>query len=178
VLLVDRRRTWEVREALDPVLPPGHELVDLEDVWLGAPPLPGRVAAAEYRVRLERPGAGRDALTAAASTLLEARELPRVRQKGSGPVPYDLRPLLADISIGDGEPPEITMRTVFHVQRGTGRPEEVVAALGDELGIPLRPESVVRAGLLLEDDVPDLDRGQVRPAPAGRRQAGHGGRRR
>ena len=56
VTLTERWPAWRVREALVDGLPAGWHLVDLEDVWVGAPPLPGRVAAADYRIAIE--GAG------------------------------------------------------------------------------------------------------------------------
>ena len=42
-------------------------------------------------------------------------------------VPY---PLLIDVTIVDGPPVTVLTRTRFHPELGTGRPEEVVAALG------------------------------------------------
>jgi len=42
----------EARRRLEPALPPGHHLVDLHDVWFGAPALPGMVVAADYRVEV------------------------------------------------------------------------------------------------------------------------------
>ena len=38
---------------------------------------------------------------------------------------------------------------------GTGRPEEVVAALADELGAPLAIDAIVRERLLLADELAD-----------------------
>jgi hypothetical protein len=39
----------EVRHALLDAIPSGHELVDMHDVWTGAPTLPSLVVAADYR---------------------------------------------------------------------------------------------------------------------------------
>lgn len=152
VVLTERLPAWQVREALADRLPDGWALVDLTDVWLGGPALAGRVAAADYRVTLD--GAPVDSLERAARALMAARTLPRERAKGDGTVRYDLRPLLADVRVADPGPPvTLTIRTRFHAELGTGRPEEVVLALADELGSPLTIDTIVRERLLLADEL-------------------------
>ena len=92
-------------------------------------------------------------LKAAAAELLAATELSRERQKGGSPVRYDLRPLLVDVGVVDDGPPVVLRaRTRFHPVLGTGRPEEVVAALGDAVGSTLRVASIVRERLILADE--------------------------
>ena len=155
LLLTERCPRWRVREALIPHLPPGWRLLDLADVWLGGPALAGVVAAADYRITLEATDgiAGTD-VAAAARAVTAAPSLPRRREKGGGPVTYDLRPLLVTIDVaGTGPPVVIRARTRFHPSLGTGRPEEVVAALADELGRPLTTSSVVRERLILADEL-------------------------
>jgi radical SAM-linked protein len=158
LFLTERRPTWQVREALLDRLPPGWSLVDLYDVWLAGPALPGQVAAADYRIELTPAeasgGATPDAgsVSRAVDGLLAARSLPRQRAKGGGTVTYDLRALLIDLAVADPGPPvAIRARTRFHPELGTGRPEEVVAALGDALGIALAASSIVRERLILAD---------------------------
>jgi len=152
ILLSEAVPVWRVRDALMRSLPAGWSLVDLHDVWLGSPALAGRVTGAVYRVTLDG-DADPGMVAAAASALLEARQLIRTRLKGGASVAYDLRPLLAGIDIDQPGPP-IVMRvqTRFHPERGSGRPEEVVAALGDRLGRPLAPVSIVRERLILADE--------------------------
>ncbi len=153
IVLTERLPAWQVREALDGRLPDGWSLVDLADVWLGGPALAGRVAAADYRVTLGGDVAW-DAVTGAAVALLAARSLPRERAKGDGVVRYDLRPLLVDVGVVDPGPPvTVRIRTRSHAELGTGRPEEVVLALGDELGTTLTIETIVRERLLLADEL-------------------------
>lgn len=150
IVLTEFVPTWRVRAGLGEHPPDGWRLVDLHDVWLGSPPLAGQVAAADYR--MEVGGAGESALAAAATALLNATELPRERLKGGSMVRYDLRPLLADVCVLEAGPPIVLrIRTRFDPVLGTGRPEEVVAALGDAVGNPLVVESVVREGLILGD---------------------------
>jgi hypothetical protein len=130
--------------------------VDLQDVWLAGPPLAGRVAAADYWVALTaaEPPVSADGLADACAQLLAATTIPRERAKGGGTVTYDLRPLLADVRVVEAGPPVVLRtRTRFHPELGTGRPEEVVAALADVAGAPLEAASIVRERLLLADDL-------------------------
>jgi hypothetical protein len=160
LLLVERRRAWEVRDALSERLPPGHHWVGLEDVWLGAPPLAGRVTAADWSVRVSAVGSARTvALAAAAARLLAARELIRSREKGGATRSYDLRPLLVGIEV-DPAPASgsldssavVRFRTRIHPELGSGRPEEVLGALGEAVGWPLVTEGLTRTRIVLADD--------------------------
>ena len=160
LVLTDRWPAWRVRGALEPVLPAGWSLVRLEDVWLGGPPLAGRVAAADHRVEIGAGEAGTapvhpERLRTACAMFRAARSVPRDRRKGEGSVRYDLRPLVLDADvIEDGPPVVLRIRTRFDPERGTGRPEEVVAALGELIGEPLEARTMVRERLLLADDLP------------------------
>ena len=141
-----------VREGVGTCLPEGWRLVDLFDVWLGAPPLAGQVAAADYRIAFESTDVG--SLAAACDALLAASTLERERAKGTSVVTYDLRPLLADVRVADPGPPVcVRARTRFDPVRGTGRPEEVVAALNDRLETPVSVVSIVRERLILADEL-------------------------
>jgi hypothetical protein len=153
MVLTERWPVWRVRGALSGGIPSGWRLVDIFDVWLGGPPLAGRVAAADYRIELLD---AHDplALERAAADLVAADHLPRQRQKGAGTVDYDLRPLLAGLSVDGGPPPVIRARTRFHPELGTGRPEEVIGALADRLGTPLEIRRIVRERVLLDEDLP------------------------
>ncbi|MGK2849542.1 MAG: DUF2344 domain-containing protein [Candidatus Limnocylindrales bacterium] len=158
VVLTERWPAWRVREALTPHVPAGWQLLELHDVWLAGPALGGRVAAADHQVVLVG-AAGIDAarLGEACAMLLSARRVPRERRKGDGTVTYDLRPLVVDVRlVSDGPPPVLVTRTRIHPELGTGRPEEVVAALGDIIGERLQVESIVRDRLVLLEDL-DLD---------------------
>lgn len=152
LLLAERWPRWRVREALEPQVPAGWRLIDLADVWLGGPALAGLVAAADYRITID--GASGAEIADAARALVDANSLPRSREKGGGTVEYDLRPLLIAIAVADEGPPVIVRaRTRFHPSLGTGRPEEVVAALSDQLGRPVAVKEIVRERLLLADEL-------------------------
>jgi len=160
--LTARLPAWRLREALTPPLPAGHRITDLEDVWIGAPALAGRVAAADYRVALAGEPDERE-VAAAARRVIAARSLPRSRAKGGAVKSYDLRPLLISIRIGGGGEGDnvkgpaqrvlARLRTRIHPELGSGRPEEVLAALSDELGIVLEATETVRERLVLADEL-------------------------
>jgi radical SAM-linked protein len=154
LFLSERWPLWRVRESLEGHLPPGWRLVDLFDVWVAGPPIAGRVTGAQYRVVLHG-DVEQTRMQTSIEALLAARTLPRSRQRGDTTVPYDLRPLLWRIDQANTGPPlELRIRTRIHPELGSGRPEEVVAALGDSIGTSLQIESIVRERIILADDEP------------------------
>lgn len=168
IVLTERWPVWRLREAMTPVVPDGWRLAEAHDVWLAGPPLAGRVAAADYRIELASDGAVDPGLPAhlgeACVVALAARRLERQRAKGDGLVTYDLRPLIVDLAVA-GEPGlGLHVRARIHPELGTGRPEEVVAALGSIIGRELVVASIVRERLLLTEDLEAA--GQALPASA------------
>ncbi len=159
VWLLDRRPLWALREAIQPRLPERHAWVDAEDVWLGAPALAGQVAAADWRIELDGvppDPEGSRRIRSATIALDEARTIPRVRLKGTVEKVYDLRPLLASVDVDrqDGQAaPVLVVRTRFHPELGSGRPEEVVAALAEASGLVLGARSITRTRLILADEL-------------------------
>lgn len=148
VWLTERVPAWRARERIAASIPEGYGLVDAYDVWLGAPALPGQVTASVYRATFAPGAVDADALRLAVDALLRADALPRERQKGTTTVSYDLRPFLG--SLGVDERDGCLRMTLRHdPERGIGRPEEVLAALGEQLGAGLEPSSLVRESLVL-----------------------------
>ncbi len=135
VYLSERVGLLEIRERLRPVLPEGCELLDVHDVWVGAPALPAAVVALDYRVEIDvepaTAGAAVEALRAAAERLLEAPALPRVRARGGRAREYDLRPFLAELRVGGRAEGRVVIEMRLRVDpaAGAGRPDEVVRAL-------------------------------------------------
>jgi hypothetical protein len=152
IVLTQVLPAWHVRESLVGRLPAGWKLVDLYDVWLGSRALAGLVCGAVYRVTLE--GAlDPDAVAIGAAALLAVDRLPRTRMKGDAQIAYDLRPLLDEITVVDPGPPlVIRVRTRNHPELGTGRPEEVLAALAERMGCPVAAASIVRERLVVADE--------------------------
>jgi hypothetical protein len=156
LFLTRRCPIWQVRDGLAAGLPAGHQLVDLEDVWLGEPPLPGRVLGAEYGALIAGPGVtSRDALGHAIDGLLSASSLPRERAKGERRVAYDLRPFVDRVWLlpapaDEAEGTTLAMRLRHDPEKGIGRPEEVVAELADRVG-PFEHVRIWRTGLVLAE---------------------------
>ncbi len=183
VWLTQRLPRWRVREALAAVLPPGHSMGDVYDVWLGEAPLPGRVTASVYRAVLP-PDADPAAVRAAAEALLAAGALPRERRKGEAMIAYDLRPFVQAIEVaevdavpGGGIPivgPTLRMTLRHDPEKGIGRPEDLLAALEEQVGFALEIRSLVRERLVLaalpvaEEPGPRRRRTLPVRAPAGR----------
>jgi len=148
--LTERWAIADVRDLVTGALPDGFELVELYDVWIGEPALPGQVVAADYRVRFAI-AVDPAALEAAGRALLASQALPRTRTKGERSVPYDLRPLLdtvGPVALRTGAT-ELDVRVRHHAEIGAGRPEEVVAALADQARTELPVSRIVRLRIVL-----------------------------
>jgi len=156
LFLPERRTAADVRARLRAHLPAGYRLVDLHDVWPGEPPLPGLVVAGDYRVDIaarveaapgEGPASGpaaddrapaslaapdAAALRNAVATFLAADMIERVRSRPERAAAANLRPLVTDIRVLSDH--RLWMRLRFDPALGTGRPDEVVTALGSLAG--------------------------------------------
>jgi radical SAM-linked protein len=143
-----------VRAAVAAVLPAGLSLVDLHDVWLGAPSAPAAVVAADYRVLLAGPP--RWAVEGAVLALLGATALPRERRREKKTTAYDLRPLILRLEVRASDASGVTLAMrLRHTPEAAGRPEEVVAALGEppaSLAVTPTVRSFVRERLVMADD--------------------------
>jgi radical SAM-linked protein len=157
--LSERQPMGLVREAVSRALPTGMSLVDLHDVWVGAPAAPAAVLAADYRVVVA--GVARWALEGAVIALLGATSLPRERRREKKTTRYDLRPLVLRLAVrGSSAEGVVLAMRLRHAPDAVGRPDEVIAALGEPPAPPL-PDSVelrspVRERLVMADD-PDAD---------------------
>jgi hypothetical protein len=166
IWLTERLPRWRVRDAVESTLPPGNRLVDLHDVWLGEAPLPGQVIASVYRADLAG-DVDVSAVWEAVTATLAAASLVRERQKGAATVTYDLRPFIDELEVaatGEETPARfvVRMRLRHDPEKGVGRPDELLAALGDAIGAPLPVSSLVRERLVLAVAPPAED------APRGR----------
>jgi Uncharacterized protein conserved in bacteria (DUF2344) len=162
VVLAARLPAAEVRERVRAGLPPLVELVDLHDVWVGAPSASAALAAADYRVEVA--GVSPLGLRVAAEALLAVATLPRERRREKKTQTFDLRPLIVSLSVsvvlpaGAGaDAPTALLRTrLRHRPDAVGRPEDVVSALAEPPAPPLDGEvrvlRIVRERLLTRDD--------------------------
>jgi radical SAM-linked protein len=135
--------TSDLMSNITRALPPGIELHSIERVELDSPTLQQRIQWAEYQVSL---GSERalGAVKADVDDLLDLGTIQRERRGKS----YDLRPLIESIDVsGINESVTIRMR-LSASQEGTGRPDEVLKALGFE------PEKaqIARTRLILAEE--------------------------
>ena len=111
-------------------LPSGLQLVSVTQVSSALPSLPSQVVAAEYEVLIDSRDSA-DTMQLRLDRLLAAESTPRRRERPDGSRVYDLRPLIKKLWIVGrrAEMWVIGMRLKAGGQ-GTGRPDEVMAALG------------------------------------------------
>ncbi len=143
ILLEKPLAPLDLARRLAVALPPGLQVVSIEEVDLKLPALQSQVRAAEYRVNVVWTGDRAD-LEARIAALLAASTLPRERVRKGRRRQYDLRPLVEDLKLEDGDAGgyRLWMR-LRHGAGGTARPENVL----DALGLADVPFSVERTGL-------------------------------
>lgn len=107
---------------LNGTLPPGLQVVDVEQVDERLPALQTQVQAAEYEVTLTE-AIDRSALESRIDSVIESKAIPRERRGKM----YDLRPLIEELRLfaDDGLFMRLSAR-----EGATGRPEEVLDVLG------------------------------------------------
>jgi len=130
-----------INAALEDALPPGLQLLEITEVDLRSPALQTQIEASEFIVTLLDSLPNLDKRLEA---LLRLEELIRQRRGKS----YDLRPLILDMALlpsGKSDPQRIFLRLASR-EGATGRPEEVI----DALGIPVYNTRVERTKLIFE----------------------------
>ena len=152
VVLAERWSLPRLRAAISAALPAGLEVVDLYDVWLHAPSITAMLNAMSHRATVS--GAPAADLALAAGELLAADRLERTRIKGvEQRQSYDLRPLILGLATA-GEVVRMILRTSS--DGPSGRPDELLLALGEAAGHPLELVELVRERLWTADEVPTL----------------------
>ncbi len=116
--------------ALERQLPPGVKLLNVYPIAPTLPSLQSQVRCIEYRVEVEDNRKPPE-VEAAIEGLLSAAELPWQHQRDTGPRTYDLRALVEDVwLIQEGQGCYNLGMSLITSERGSGRPEQVAAALG------------------------------------------------
>jgi radical SAM-linked protein len=127
-------------------LPPGIEVLQVFQIPLTMPSLQAQVRYAEYRVEVAT-GQGQQDIESAMASLLAREQLPWQHQRDTGPRHYDLRALIDDLWFVEGKGGGCTVGMRLRCDSGgSGRPEQVAAALGLEN----YPKSIHRTRLVLE----------------------------
>jgi radical SAM-linked protein len=144
ILLQKRVSPYFFIKVVSEQLPSGIGILGVEQVSLTAPSLQSQVREAEYRAEVET-DEGVEKVEAALQSFLAKEHIPWQHQRDTGVRRYDLRPLVRRLWLigwqGSGCTLGMRLRTD---SRGTGRPEQVVAALG----FPQRPISIHRTRLV------------------------------
>jgi radical SAM-linked protein len=126
-------------------LPPGVEILQVYQIAPNLPSLQSQVRQAEYRVEVEVVKEQRD-IEAALASLLSLEHLPWQHQRDTGTRHYDLRALIDDLWLISWHHPFCTVGMRLRCDSsGSGRPEQVAAALG----FTHRPQSIHRTRLIL-----------------------------
>ena len=127
VVLSEPMDPSDVMARLAPALPAGIAVTSVMQVPLDAPALQAELRWTEYLVTVETDEAS-EQIEQKVRAFLAAPTLPRERRGKS----YDLRPLVLSLSVEavDDSSAQIVMRLLADANVGTGRPDEVLAALG------------------------------------------------
>ncbi len=127
-------------------LPRGIEIQQVYNIPLTMPSLQSQVRYAEYAVELETEKGTKD-IESVVTSLLATEHLPWQHQRDTGPRHYDLRALIDDLWVVDGGTGCGTIGMRLRCDSsGSGRPEQVAAALGFEN----YPKSIHRTKLILK----------------------------
>ncbi len=111
-------------------LPPGIEILQVYQIAPTMPALQSQVRYAEYRVEVETEKEPTD-IESAVTSLLSMKHLPWQHQRDTGRRSYDLRALIDDLWLIDWHHPYATIGMRLRCDNsGSGRPEQVAAALG------------------------------------------------
>jgi radical SAM-linked protein len=124
----DEIPTEEIASRLKDSLPPDIQVTNVESVDEREPALQTQVLSATYDVHLTEPVDGSD-LMRKVEELMMSESLPRERRGKT----YDLRPLIETLDVHTEADGKVWMQMTLAARDGaTGRPEEVLNALGIE----------------------------------------------
>lgn len=129
---------------LQDMSPPGLIVEAIQPVDLRGPALQSLTRLASYQVILSGGQVDRPALEKRLKALLAQTEVMRERRGKT----YNLRPLIKEIEVVSVDPLTLQMALALSQHQGTGRPDEVLEALG------LDPLSAHVMRTMIEFDVP------------------------
>ncbi len=111
-------------------LPAGIEVLGVYQIALAVPSLQSQVRYAEYQVELATEKSPEN-IKSAISALLSMEHLPWYHERDTGRRSYDLRTLIDDLWLVEGAQPYCCIGMRLRCDSGgSGRPEQVAAALG------------------------------------------------
>jgi len=126
-------------------LPPGIEILQAHPIALTLPSLQSQVRYAEYQVEVATEKGQQD-IEATVASLLSTKQLPWQHRRDTGTRRYDLRALIDNLWLINRQPSTCTIGMKLRCDNsGSGRPEQVAAALG----FSQPPQSIHRSKLIL-----------------------------
>ncbi len=132
--------------AVNQQLPPGMEILQVYQIALSLPSLQSQIRYAEYNVEVATEKEQKE-IASAVTSLLSTKQLPWQHQRDTGMRRYDLRALIDDLWLIDWQPSHGTIGMRLRCDNsGSGRPEQVTAALG----FSHHPQSIHRSKLILK----------------------------
>ena len=132
--------------AISQQLPSGIGILQVYSNALTMPSLQSQIRYAEYQVEIETKKK-RGEIESSLISLLSLKHLPWQHRRDTGTRSYDLRALIADLRLIDWHSPYCTIDMRLYCDNsGSGRPEQVVAALG----LTHHPRSIHRTKLILK----------------------------
>lgn len=112
-------------------LPPGIKIEQIMQVALTAPSLQGQVRRAHYRVEIPESDTSSQKIESLIASLLALETLPWTQKREEKVRSFDLRQQIGDIWIEQINPSSIVLGMDLQCDSGgSGRPEQVVKALG------------------------------------------------
>ncbi len=131
----------EISAALEPALHPGIAILDLKCIPLADPPLQTTIRSAEFVISFSQ-SENLDTIHEKVNSILSAPSLVRERRGKT----YDLRLLIQSLVIKNEISPSMVVQ-LSAMPGATGRPEEVLAAMGLD---PVNVE-VIRTALIFDN---------------------------
>ncbi len=145
VYLNRRLSPFYLIKKLSPQLPAGIEVTEANDIPLEWPSLQSQVQQAEYRVTVETDQPA-PLIEKAIRELLDKQTLPWEHRRDTEVRRYDLRAQVHDLWLESSKPDEAVLGMTLKTDpSGSGRPEQVAAALG----LPAPPKAIHRTRLVL-----------------------------
>lgn len=132
IFLTKRVSPYSIFKNVRPQLPRGIEISEVQEIPLNTPSLQSKLLAAEYRLGMPTTK-DRKEIQEAIDTLLKVESLPWHHMRDTGARHYDLRALVEDIWLIEIHSQELECIIGMLLRsgpQGSGRPEQVVKALG------------------------------------------------
>jgi radical SAM-linked protein len=127
-------------------LPPGIKIEQVFNIAPTMPSLQSQVRSAEFKVGIETDKEQAE-IESAINALLDKESIPWQHQRDTGTRRYDLRPLIEDLWLADWRKGYVNIMMRLRCDSsGSGRPEQVTAALG----FAQYPDAINRTQLILQ----------------------------